>query len=148
MLVAVAVALTLLPALPAVAQKDVFQTITPDQFLAIMRAEGQDASIGPLGEDTVINWEISGFKAVIYFFGEGKSIQFYGGVSGNGSLEKVNAFNRDYRFARTYINNRGNPCLELDLDLEGGVTRARIVDYLTTCRMILARWLTDVISAD
>ncbi|MDR3154886.1 MAG: YbjN domain-containing protein [Deltaproteobacteria bacterium] len=146
----VAVILALFPVLPAAAQGDVYQKITPDQLFALMHDQGYDVSLGDsVNGGKLINWEIDGFTTVILFFDGGLSIQFYGGVAGGGpSLDKINAFNRDYRFSRTYLDSKGDPNLELDLDLEGGVTRGRILDYLITCRLALANWLANVIAKD
>jgi hypothetical protein len=46
--------------------------------------------------------------------------------------EAANAWNRDYRFSKVYLDEEGDPVIEAELDLAGGVTLDRIRDFVRT----------------
>ena len=60
-------------------------------------------------------------------------------------MDKINAWNAGKRYSRSYLDEEKDPCLELDLDLAGGVTRERIVDFLLTCKQSLATCEKEVL---
>jgi len=61
-----------------------------------------------------------------------ESLLFYAGWSTDGamSLEMVNAWNRASRFGRAYVDEAGDPVIELDLLVAGGITTSTIQAYL------------------
>ena len=61
------------------------------------------------------------------------------------TLATANEWNKTKRYSRTYLNEDGNPCLELDLDLVGGVSKERILGFLTTCRASFQLWFVEVL---
>jgi hypothetical protein len=60
-------------------------------------------------------------------------------------LKDVNEWNRTKRYSRSYLDEEGDPFLELDLDLAGGVLKERIVDFLSTCRQSFLIWYDEVL---
>ena len=48
------------------------------------------------------------------------------------TLRVVNEWNRKKRFTKAYLDDDGDPTLEMDLDLEGGVTEGRVRDGIKT----------------
>ncbi|MEE4382538.1 MAG: YbjN domain-containing protein [Pseudomonadales bacterium] len=46
--------------------------------------------------------------------------------------DAANAWNRDYRFSKVYIDEAGDPVIEAELDLAGGVTLDRVRDFVRT----------------
>lgn len=48
-------------------------------------------------------------------------------------------------YSSSYIDKDGDPVLELDLNLEGGVTEKRIVDFLLTSRVSYLAWRKEVL---
>lgn len=73
------------------------------------------------------------------------ALQFYSVLPGvESSLETVNEWNRTKRYSRSYLDSDQDPVLELDLDLAGGVTEDRIIDFLSTCRLSFSAWLKEV----
>jgi hypothetical protein len=60
-------------------------------------------------------------------------------------LAKVNAWNKTKRFSRSYLDDDDHVCLELDLDLAGGVTPDRVRDFLKTCRSAFQLWCREVV---
>ena len=129
---------------PTTASKSpVVSTLNVDQIYKLMHDEGYAVE---KSEDGFVKWKVEGLKTVMFVAKDSKSIQFYASFSdGNATLKKVNEWNKNKKYSRSYLNDDGEPCLELDLDLEGGVTEARILDFLATCRISLGGWYTDVV---
>ncbi len=65
--------------------------------------------------------------------GSYESLLFYAGWSTQQpvSLQAINAWNRDSRFGRAYLDSEGDPVIELDLLMTGGVTLETIQVYIT-----------------
>lgn len=123
--------------------KEMITSITADRMLAILKEEGYSASADDDGD---IVWKLEGFKGWILIAEGGESIQFHSAFSdGNATLKKVNDWNRTKRYSRTYLDDEGDPHLELDLDMVGGVGRGRIVDFLSTCRVSFVKWRQEVV---
>jgi Putative bacterial sensory transduction regulator len=132
---------------PSTSQEDIseriYKNITTAQMLAIMDDEGYAVSID---EDGDILWKINGLKTFIIVSGNEEAMLFSSAFSvGNATMEKVNEWNKTKRYSRSYLDDEDDPHLELDLDLAGGVTHARILDYIKTCRVSYVMWCDDVI---
>ncbi len=121
----------------------VYNTITGKDLLAMMKKEGYAAT---LDEDGDILWKIEGLSSVIYIPKDQASLQFAIYFSDSeATLEKVNLWNKGSRYSRSYMDEEGNPHLELDLDLVGGVSQKRIIDFLLTCKVSLPAWAKAVL---
>jgi hypothetical protein len=59
-------------------------------------------------------------------------------------LNIVNDWNRNNYYSRSYVDQGGDPTLELELDLTGGVTEARIIDFFKTCENHFSRWRKEI----
>ncbi len=136
------------PAPSAVTSQDtlpaqrVYDVIDAAQLVEIMQAMGYKAEV----DDEDVSWQVEGRNALVLTYDNGHAIQFYVGIAGaKTSLSDLNAWNRGKRYSRTYLDDDGDPCIELDLDLSGGVTRARIEDYFKTCVVSLKQWDKTVI---
>lgn len=75
---------------------------------------------------------------------ESSDIQFFCGYAKKADLKKVNDWNANVKYGKSYINEHGTS-LEIDLDLDGGVTEGRLKDFIKTCKILLALWERDVI---
>jgi hypothetical protein len=97
-------------------------------------------------DDGDIVWKIDGMKSFMLISNDGESMQFHAAFGdGNATLKKVNDWNKKRRFSRSYLDDSGDPHLELDLDLAGGVTKSRIVDFLKTCTTSFRAWSSEVV---
>ena len=157
LLMAVLLAVTLFAKRPQVAQTpgsspgvttsstapaDLVSSTSPDKMMALMQGEGYSVT----KEGQGIIWKIDGKRAVMLVSQSGNGLLFVTAYSdGNATPEKINEWNKTKRYSRTYLDDEGDPVLEVDLDLEGGVSRARVLDYLKTCRVSLASWTQEVI---
>lgn len=139
----VLLALALCMLVPSAYAQQVFTTITSGQVKDIMQGEGYAVSTN---DDGKLIWKIDGNKTAMLLGSDNDSLQFYAAFAGGGSsLAKVNAWNKSKRYSRSYIDDDGDPVLELDLDLAGGVTRARIVDFLKTARLSFVAWRDEAV---
>ncbi|MDR1036574.1 MAG: YbjN domain-containing protein [Deltaproteobacteria bacterium] len=86
-------------------------------------------------------WKIPGTVSSLRIGEGGGSLHFYAPYQeGGAGFEKVNSWNRDFYFARSYIDDEGDPGLYMDLSLEGGICQERIRNFLTTCLEADQRW--------
>jgi hypothetical protein len=58
------------------------------------------------------------------------------------SLERINAWNREKRFSRAYLLDDGDPVLESNLSLTGGVTLEAVVFFLKFFEENLSEFVT------
>lgn len=127
----------------------IYKSITSEEMFELMKAAGYDVSYDDDDEpadDTLIVWLIKGTRATMFFYDDNKALQMYCvHTKANVDLDDVNEWNMSKRFSRAYLDEDDDPCLELDLDLAGGVTKARILDYLETCVVSVSTWRSTVI---
>lgn len=121
-----------------------YKRIERKGLLKILISEGYAATAAE-SERNVI-WTMNGYKTLLLIAENMESIQFYVSFSDSkATLSKVNTWNKEKKYSRSYLDNDGDPVLELDLDLAGGVTRERIVDFLLTCRVSLSAWKPAIV---
>lgn len=53
------------------------------------------------------------------------------------SVQTINRFNREYRFARATLTDDGAPALQMDVNLEGGVSREALIVEVEAWRALL-----------
>lgn len=127
---------------PAPADQILRQT-SAEQIKDILAKEGWAVRVD---EDGDVEWKIDGIRAYILIDTSRTAIQFHVAFKdGNATLKKVNEWNKNRRFSRDYLDDSGDPHLELDLDFEGGITPARVVDFATTCAVSFRAWTTEVV---
>ena len=133
-----AVAFAVVLTAPASAQ--IRERITATQLITLLKEKGLDGTANEKGNVIV---QMTGSKVV--FFIQGQTMQAYFGPSENGAtLTKVNEWNKTKRFGRAYIDSDGDPCIELDYDLEGGVSDDSIKVWFDTVKLIVKSFRTHV----
>ena len=119
------------------------QRITVWKISETMKQEGYAVTIR---DESYVEWRIDGRKSQIFVADDGQSLQFHAAfLDTQATLATVNDWNRSKKYSRSYLDKDGDPHLELDLDLSGGITEARVIDFLATCRQSFERWVKDVI---
>jgi hypothetical protein len=116
--------------------------IQPDKLAAILTAAGYPSEVQSDNSGLYVATTMSGFNVTVVPYdckaqGCG-SIQFWTGFSADPSidLEFVNAWNNQWRFAKTSLDTQGNLIFTADMFLDGGVTaeniklNAGLFDYL------------------
>lgn len=128
----------------AAAIDDVVDTVSIEELAELMEGEGYAVEVN---NETFLQWKVDGYRCQVFVADDSQAVQFHVSFSdGNATLKKVNHWNATKRFSRTYLDEDGDPHLELDLDLAGGVTQERIVDYLRTCKVSLSTWCDEVVN--
>ena len=84
-------------------------------------------------DDRTFKFELDGYKVVLFNYEN--NCQLYAGFRADCSIKRINEWNRTKRFSRAYIDDEGDPCIEADLDFDGGVTRDAIKEFVRTFRL-------------
>ncbi|HYW52084.1 MAG TPA: YbjN domain-containing protein [Gemmatimonadaceae bacterium] len=126
--------------LAAPASAQIRERITSAQLQSLLKEKGIDITSSDTGK---VVTQLNGSKVV--FFISGQTMQAYFGLSGTGAtLTKVNEWNKKKRFGRAYIDADGDPCVELDYDLEGGVSDDSIKVWFDTVKLVVRSFRTHV----
>lgn len=125
----------------------VVTTISGARLNDILQASG--FSGGKVDEDGGVLVRIAS-KPVYFTVGdEQESIQAHTAWTTNDttrpSADKMNDWNRTKRYSKVYFDNDRDPVLQLDLDLAGGVTVARIKDFAFTTQVSITRFTAEVL---
>jgi hypothetical protein len=126
----------------------VIHTIKVDQLRDFMKAEGYAVSITEGKTSKYLAWKIDGMKTQMLIAEDAKSIQFHTAFSSSTTLARVNTWNRNKKFSRTYIDDDGDPHLELDLSLKGGITTEHLKEFIDVCRISFSVWIKEVVKAE
>lgn len=111
----------------------------PASILAAMKAKGYRASLSKNTQgDPLIRSSAVGTDFLVIFSGcesnrNCTTVQFYSEFNTNGviGINKMNEWNRSKRFARAYLDDEKDPCVEMDVYLAaGGMSPALFGDYL------------------
>jgi len=135
-------ALGLLVAPARAATPVIYEKITAPEFKRILTAEG---FTGDADKDGDVVTKMEG-QSVLVLIGTNDNtvIQFRFSIRTAATLRQMNDWNREKKFAKAYLDEDGDPTLEMDLDLEGGVTEARIRDSIKTFQIVLEAFLKQL----
>ncbi|QDU41027.1 hypothetical protein Mal4_53920 [Maioricimonas rarisocia] len=124
--------------------QQIVKSLSGQELQNILRAEGYfNVEVDADGD---LNFKIEGTKVQIFVANDQESIQFHSAWAGtNATLRKVNEWNKTKKYSKAYLDDDGDPHLELDLDLAGGVTVARIKDFVLTCKLSLNLFQQEVL---
>ncbi len=97
-----------------------------ERVLGTMKIEYEEVSEG------TYRFQLLGYKTLL--LSKKINLQLYASFKKKVTVNKINEWNRDKRYARAYIDKEGDPCLELDLDLEGGSSMGAVREMFRTWR--------------
>ena len=133
-------AATLSAALPA--QAEMVSPKNPQSIVSVVEAQGWPAKlIAKDGENPYIEATRNELKFLVLFMNcnddntNCTTLQYYMGFSDakGTTLDKLNQWNKEKRFARAYRDNEGDPVLEMDVDLDfGGLPRENVGESMKT----------------
>ena len=116
------------------------ERITAEQLNGLLKDKGIEGTVNERGN---IIAQANGSKIV--FFISGQTLQAYFGITGtSANVTTINEWNKSKRFGRAYIDGDGDPCVELDYDLEGGVTDDNIKVWFDTVTGVVRAFRTHV----
>ena len=127
---------------------DVFTSLSLDRLDAMLDSGGIVARREHTGEAEFLKFNLGSFKVLLLPYGEGPdypSIQLHAGFKAQADPDAVNAWNRDNRFGRAFLDSDGDPILQYDLDLEGGATERTIQEAVRTFRALLEDFSESVV---
>jgi hypothetical protein len=126
----------------------VVTTLSVDEVRTLL--EGGGYRIDKVDEDGDIVFVMDGRKVYWIFFGESNNsvqIRFAWRREGTGATtRRINEWNRTKRYSKAYFDHEDDPILELDLDLAGGVTLARVKDFLYTAQVSVPVFMLEVLA--
>jgi hypothetical protein len=126
-----------------------FKGMTPESLTAVLKGMGFSTDIAGEGDNRRVRFfpdESLESLSTFYFFSDGEAIQYYHAWTGqNVKAADLNAWNRGFRFSRAYIDSDGDPVLELDLDLAGGICEERIKDFIRTCTASYKKFKSEIL---
>lgn len=99
-----------------------------------------------------IESRIDGIRFNVIFYGCTEntncgSVQFTSSWKKPGlSLEKINSWNRDKRFGKAYLDNEGDPVIEMDVNLRHGVSHNNFDDTVDFWNIVLRSFRDEMIN--
>jgi hypothetical protein len=140
-----------LSAVPAAAETMVDAT-APAALLDVIRGYGGGTLETGEDGDPLIRGRIDGESFVVYFYGctngaECRSVQFTAAWQNPGTvgLAEVNDWNANRRMSKAYIDDENDPVLEMDVNLDFGVTRRNFDDWVDYWQLALRTFTQDVL---
>ncbi|MEY2558193.1 MAG: hypothetical protein QOE34_1618 [Verrucomicrobiota bacterium] len=97
-----------------------------ERILGTLKIEYEEVSEGNY------RFQLEGFKTLL--LSKKINLQLYASFKKKTTIARINDWNRDKRYARAYMDKEGDPCLELDLDLEGGSSMGAVKEMFRTWR--------------
>lgn len=135
--------------LPADAQ--MVSAKNPQTLVAALHAKGFQAQLGTTSGEPSIASGAGGVNFRIFFENcrDGAActtVTFTTGFTDvDTTLERVNEWNRNQRFARAYVDQDGDPVLKMDVDLDhAGIPQANFNEYLDIWASLAPKFLTFV----
>ncbi|MBI3156906.1 MAG: YbjN domain-containing protein [Burkholderiales bacterium] len=131
---------------------EIIGDVSPDQIVEIFKTDGFAAEIAALSSGRpFVRFKVDGYNSSIYFYSEteGKpgfyrSIQFSTGFRDKLSLDKANQWNRERRFIKVYADTDGELAFDLDIALDGGVTKKFLLERIADWRSLFSSVLAFV----
>jgi len=146
----VAVAVALWFGAPSASASELIDATDPEEIVNIARGYGA----ATLGTDNVgdpqVTGRIGGNAYTIFFYGciDGRdctNLQFSSGwISDDVDLAMINRWNREHRFSRAYLDDENDPIIEMDVNLEFGVSRRNFDDTFGVWSAILSSFASYV----
>lgn len=129
--------------------QEIYSRMNSRTLLRLMRNEGYSVS---LDNEADINWKKDGVKFnIIFHDGNKEETNFYFRCSYEIDENKIanalfhsNEFNINKKFGKSYVLKK-SVVFTMTLNLRGGVTKARIIDFLDDCLVVVKVWKKDVV---
>ncbi len=119
------------PAQADTRQATVFYNLTGPELRDLFQGWGFPAELAADNDgNPVIHSSVQNINFTVFFYGCGTqptrrcdSIGFSAGFQVKGlTPDRAIAWNRNYRFSKSYLDDQGNPFLAMNINIDGGVT--------------------------
>ncbi len=126
----------------------VITKMEPDDLESLIKAAGYPVKRAEKGDALIVT--LDNVKTVFRFTGNRESMQVYVGFqkAEHTSLKQMNTWNKEHRFGCAYLDDQGDPCVKLDLDLAGGVSREHVKEFILTAREVVNQFAADLSEAE
>ena len=123
-------------------------SITAREVAQALEARGHPATVTSDDDgDPKVTTRIDDVHLTVFFYGcnhttRCESITFQSAfhIDGGEPLDKINGWNRDKRFLKTWLDKVNDPYCEMDVDAEDGLTPAQLVSYVSLWETSLAEY--------
>ena len=118
-------------------QGGVINKMTPGDVEALLRDMGYEFERVE-GDNPAYRFQLAGRPVVIFLSRTGMNLQLWTYLTGRRvTLDQVNNWNQSKRFSRAYLDKDGDPNVEYDVDLEGGVTLGAVREAIETFEAVV-----------
>ncbi|MCG5517260.1 MULTISPECIES: YbjN domain-containing protein [unclassified Ectothiorhodospira] len=132
---------------------DLVDATDPEQILNLARGYGS-ATLDTDGVgDPMITGRMDGTRYSIMFFGcsnnrNCKTLRFSTAWATDGeyTLADMNDWNESYRFGKAYLDDDGDPVLEMNVNMLYGVSRGNLDDTIDWWRVALTQFKSEVLN--
>jgi hypothetical protein len=126
--------------------------ITAPEVAKVLQDKGYKAEVGVDDDgDPKVTSAAEGVKFTVFFYGcnhtpHCTSLTFQAGfhIEGGLTAEKINAWNRDKRFLKGWLDKTNDPYGELDIDAGEGFTTEALAAYADTWDSYLSEFKTFI----
>ncbi|MCG5513194.1 YbjN domain-containing protein [Ectothiorhodospira shaposhnikovii] len=153
MLKPVLMSAVLLAATGTLSAAEIVDAKDPEKIRQLAQGYGSATLTTDSVGDPMIRGRIDGTGYTIMFYGcsqnlNCKNIQFTSAWQTNGqyTLEDMNQWNRVARFGKAYLDDEGDPVLEMNVNLDFGVTARNLDDTLDWWRVALLKFRSEVLT--
>jgi hypothetical protein len=120
-----------------------------DEILNIARGYGSANLETQSNGDPKISGRIEGVLYQVYFMNctnnsDCEDVNFYSGFDVTPDLDTINAWNRDKRFGKAYLDIEDDAVVEWDVNLEYGVTRDNVDAAFSVWSLVLGEFNTYI----
>jgi Putative bacterial sensory transduction regulator len=125
------------------AERRIYETISSPQMKLLLTDAGY-TGIEINGNDDLTVTMNDYHVLVVVRGNKYQNIQFRFAIRAKATLDFVNTWNKEKSYTKAYLDNDGDPVIEMDLELTGGVTEERIKDGVATFSNAMATFLKDL----
>lgn len=129
----------------------VYSGLTHRELQEILQQAGYRAIVEQGSQTPFIKSAVSGINFSIFLYGvqsdtgKASSLRFFAGwrvgTNREGSLRKTNDWNARRRYAKAYVDEDDDICLDMDLVTSKGVTRAQVADVIEVWSLVLGEFV-------
>ena len=124
-------------------QGEIVSELSIAKMRSILQGMGFDFSEQPNGNgNPILNFQLDGYRVSLLTLAD--NLMLYSGFTIKVDLSRVNRWNQEQRFSRTYLDKDGDPAIESDLDVSGGVTKETIERFIKRFRTTLSAYVKSL----
>lgn len=146
---AAAVALTLMS--PSAFALEILDATTPHKLLPALQKFGTAEMSSDDTGDPLVKGSMEGINYLVFFYGctnnSGcRNVTFMAGWNADGiSQDTINEWNRTKRFGKAFIDEEGDPAIQMSVNLDFGVTAENFEDTVDWWRVVITDFRDNLV---